>query len=102
MALPTAAVITKKIILPAGLRDEELEVQVETEANQYIPFALDEVNLDFQVIGPSPSGAGGSRSADRRLAQGEGRGPRGRGRSRGPEGGGHGRRVVRHRRPRSS
>ena len=28
-------------------------MQVETEANQYIPFSLDEVNLDFQVIGPS-------------------------------------------------
>src|SRR5258708_1249583 len=55
LALPTAAVITKKIIVPAGLRDEELEVQVESEANQYIPFALEEVNLDFQVIGPSPA-----------------------------------------------
>jgi len=30
-------------------------LQVETEANQYIPFALDEVNLDFQVIGPAPN-----------------------------------------------
>lgn len=56
MALPTAAVITKKIVVPAGLRDEELELQVETEANQYIPFALEEVNLDFQVVGPAPSG----------------------------------------------
>ncbi|OGA12876.1 MAG: pilus assembly protein PilM [Betaproteobacteria bacterium RIFCSPLOWO2_02_FULL_65_20] len=55
MALPTAAVITKKIIVPAGLREEELELQVETEANQYIPFALEEVNLDFQVVGPAPS-----------------------------------------------
>ena len=55
MALPTAAVITKKIIVPAGLREEDLEIQVETEANQYIPFALEEVNLDFQVIGPAPS-----------------------------------------------
>ena len=55
MALPTAAVITKVINVPAGLREEELELQVETEANQYIPFALDEVNLDFQVIGPAPS-----------------------------------------------
>ncbi len=55
MALPGAAVITKKIVVPAGLREEELEVQVETEANQYIPFALDEVNLDFQVVGPAPS-----------------------------------------------
>ena len=56
LALPTAAVITKKIICPAGLREEDLELQVESEANQYIPFALDEVNLDFQVLGPAPSG----------------------------------------------
>ena len=56
MALPTAAVITKKIILPAHLREQEMEVQVESEANQYIPFALEEVNLDFQVMGPAPSG----------------------------------------------
>ncbi|MDO8276826.1 MAG: pilus assembly protein PilM, partial [Burkholderiaceae bacterium] len=55
LALPTAAVITKKIVVPAGLRDEELGVQVETEANQYIPFALDEVNLDYQVVGPAPA-----------------------------------------------
>lgn len=55
MALPASAVITKKIIVPAGLRPEELEVQVESEANQYIPFSIDEVNLDFQVIGPAPS-----------------------------------------------
>ena len=55
MALPTAAVITKKIILPAGLRENEMEIQVESEANQYIPFALEEVNLDFQVVGPAPS-----------------------------------------------
>jgi type IV pilus assembly protein PilM len=55
LALPSAAVITKKIIVPAGQLENELELQVETEANQYIPFALDEVNLDFQVIGPAPN-----------------------------------------------
>lgn len=55
LALPSAAVITKKITLPASLREQEMEVQVESEANQYIPFALEEVNLDFQVIGPAPS-----------------------------------------------
>ncbi|MGH8665020.1 MAG: pilus assembly protein PilM [Burkholderiales bacterium] len=53
MALPTSAVITKKIIVPAGQQDDELELTVETEANQYIPFSLDEVNLDFQVLGPA-------------------------------------------------
>lgn len=55
LALPAAAVISKKILLPAGLREDDLEYQVETEANQYIPFALEEVNLDFQVVGPSPT-----------------------------------------------
>lgn len=55
LALPTAAVITKKIMLPAGLSEEVLEIQVESEANQYIPFALDEVALDFSVIGPAPN-----------------------------------------------
>ena len=58
MALPPSAVITKKIILPGGLSDQDLEVQVEAEANQYIPFSLDEVSLDFCVIGPSPTSAG--------------------------------------------
>ena len=58
MALPPSAVITKKIVLPGGLSEQELEVQVESEANQYIPFSLDEVSLDFCVIGPSASSAG--------------------------------------------
>ena len=58
MALPPSAVITKKIMLPAGLSESELEVQVEAEANQYIPFSLDEVSLDFCVIGPSATSAG--------------------------------------------
>jgi len=55
MAVPTGAVITKKITVNGALREDELEVQVEGEANQYIPFALEEVNLDFQVVGPSPT-----------------------------------------------
>jgi len=58
MAMPQSAVITKKIMLPAGLREEEMELQVESEANQYIPFSLDEVSLDFCVIGPSTTSVG--------------------------------------------
>jgi type IV pilus assembly protein PilM len=58
MALPSAAVITKRIFLPDGLTDEAMELQVETEANQYIPFALDEVSLDFQALGPAASSPG--------------------------------------------
>ncbi len=58
MALPPSAVITKKIVLPGGLSDQELEIQVEVEANQYIPFPLDEVSLDFCVVGPSATSVG--------------------------------------------
>ncbi|MEY2876114.1 MAG: hypothetical protein RLZZ373_3485, partial [Pseudomonadota bacterium] len=58
MAMPQSAVITKKIVLPGGLREEELEMQVEAEAHQYIPFSLDEVSLDFCVVGPSAQQVG--------------------------------------------
>ncbi len=58
MALSPSAVITKKMIVPAGLSDQELEGQVEAEANQYIPFALEEASLDFCVVGPSANSAG--------------------------------------------
>lgn len=58
LSLPASAVITKKIVLPGGLSEAELEIQVESEANQYIPFSLDEVSLDFCVMGPSESSQG--------------------------------------------
>ena len=58
MALPPSAVISKKIMLPGGLSDNELEIQVESEANKYIPFSLDEVSLDFCVLGPSATSSG--------------------------------------------
>lgn len=52
LALPASAVISKRVIMPAGMREEDMELQVESEAHQYIPFPLDEMNLDFQVLGP--------------------------------------------------
>jgi len=55
LALPSSAVISKKVNMAADLREDEMEAQVESEANQYIPFPLDEVNIDFQVIGPAAS-----------------------------------------------
>lgn len=58
MALPPSAVITKKIVLPGGMTDHDLEMQVESEANQYIPFPLDEVSLDFCILGPSANATG--------------------------------------------
>ncbi len=54
LALPSTDVITKRIVVPAGQREDDLAFQVENEASQYIPFPLDEVDLDFQVIKPAP------------------------------------------------
>jgi len=54
LALPATDVITKKIVVPAGQREDDLTFQVENEASQYIPFPLDEVDLDFQVTKTVP------------------------------------------------
>lgn len=56
LALPSSAVITKRITLPAGLSEEEYEFQVASEASQYIQFPIEEVSLDFQILGPAPGG----------------------------------------------
>ena len=53
LALPPSLVIQKVISLPSGLPLAELESQVEVEAEQNIPYELDEINYDFEVIGPS-------------------------------------------------
>lgn len=53
VAVAGASVITKMITMPASLKDEELETQVMLEAEQYIPYPLEEVSLDFNVIGPN-------------------------------------------------
>lgn len=58
MALPPSVVITKKMMVPAGLSDIELEEQVEAEANQYIPFALEEASLDFCRLEEPPNAQG--------------------------------------------
>ena len=60
VAVPSAMVITKVIQMPAALKPAELEAQIQLEANQYIPYSLDEVNLDHQVIGPSETQPGAS------------------------------------------
>ena len=53
VAVAGSAVITKVIAMPAGLSDSELEAQIEMEADQYIPYPLEEINLDFEIIGES-------------------------------------------------
>ncbi|MGX2039482.1 pilus assembly protein PilM [Methylocaldum sp. MU1018] len=51
VAVPSSSVITKVISMPASLSEDELEGQLELEADQYIPYSLDEVSLDFEVQG---------------------------------------------------
>ena len=51
-AVAGSAVITKIIPMPADLSDDDLEGQIQIEANQYIPYPLEEVSLDFEVLGP--------------------------------------------------
>jgi len=52
-AVAGSAVITKVISMQANLSDDEMEADIQNEADQYIPYPLEEVNLDFEVIGPS-------------------------------------------------
>ncbi|MGL4668320.1 MAG: pilus assembly protein PilM [Saezia sp.] len=59
IALPMSVVSTKKIQLPSGFTELEMEAQVEAEASQYIPFPLEEVRLDFCVMGSASEGEGG-------------------------------------------
>jgi len=53
VAVAGSAVITKTIQMNAGLNDQELEDQISVEADQYIPYPLDEVAIDFEVLGES-------------------------------------------------
>jgi len=53
VAVAGSAVITKIISMPASLSDDELSDQIQLEADQYIPYPLNEVNMDFEVLGPS-------------------------------------------------
>ena len=54
-AVAGSAVITRVIPMAGDLDEEELEAQVELEAVNYIPYPLDEVSLDFEVLGAIPS-----------------------------------------------
>ncbi len=53
VAISGDAAITKVIQMPKTLSEAELEGQVEMQADQYIPFPMEEVSFDFEVIGPS-------------------------------------------------
>lgn len=51
MSISGHSVIVKKISLPP-MPDDELEIQVKLAAEQYIPFDINEVNLDFHILDP--------------------------------------------------
>jgi type IV pilus assembly protein PilM len=53
VAVAGSAVITKVISMPASLSESDMESQIRLEADQYIPYPMEEVNLDFQILGPS-------------------------------------------------
>ena len=50
VAVAGSAVMTKIITMDATLNDDEMEEQIMIEADQYVPYALDEVNFDFEVL----------------------------------------------------
>ncbi|MFV8819080.1 pilus assembly protein PilM [Haliea sp. E17] len=56
-AVAGSSVITKVIDMPAGLSEDDMETQLTLEADQYIPYPLEEVAIDFEIQGPSPKGA---------------------------------------------
>ena len=51
VAVSGSSVITKVIEMPAELGDPAMEAQIALEADQYIPYPLEEVAMDFEVIG---------------------------------------------------
>lgn len=55
-AVPASSAISRTLVLDGDLRDDEMEAQVNLQAEQYIPYPLEEVNLDFEVRGPAPAG----------------------------------------------
>lgn len=50
IAIAESDVFRKVITLPAGFSDSEMEEQIIIDADQYIPYPLDEVRFDFEVL----------------------------------------------------
>ena len=51
MAVPSSTIITRTLRLSSKLSEAELEGQVSVEADQYIPYNIEDVSIDFQVLG---------------------------------------------------
>ena len=54
LALPASAIISKKILVPSKANENEIEAQITAEAHQMASFPVDEISLDYQILGPSP------------------------------------------------
>ena len=52
VAVSSSHAITKVLGMPSDISELELEEQVSIEALHFIPYPIDEVNLDFEVLGP--------------------------------------------------
>jgi len=53
LAVAGSSVITRLIQINAEYNDDQIIQQIEIEAERYIPYPLEEVYYDFQIIGPS-------------------------------------------------
>ncbi|WP_420467224.1 pilus assembly protein PilM [Panacagrimonas sp.] len=65
LAVAGASVITKVVQMSSALSEHDMEEQIRAQADQYIPYPIEDVNLDFQVLGTSDKG---SANADVLLA----------------------------------
>lgn len=83
VAVAGSSVITKVITMPVDLSEADMELQIQLEADQYIPFPLEEVSMDFEVLGPTENdidqvdvllAASKSENVDLRVAAVEGAG----------------------------
>jgi type IV pilus assembly protein PilM len=58
MAFPESIIITRRITLPTDLKGDELASAASSEAQKFIAFPIDEVNVDYQILGLSQKAAG--------------------------------------------
>lgn len=58
ISLPGSEAIIKIISLPSGMRDLDIDEQIQLEGGQYIPYSMDAVNFDFVVLGPDETRTG--------------------------------------------
>lgn len=49
LSVPASAVIQRTVAIPAGLDDEEIDERLRAEAEQLVPFSIEEAALDYQV-----------------------------------------------------